>query len=628
MKSKISFFNTHIFISNLKRLWPLWTVVSVGGMVVPFGLLISRFGGRMDHYDTADLFVGILTDGCPVIAFIYAVVAAMCVWGYLYNHRSVSAYHSMPVTRRELYITNYASGLAVMLIPLVLCGLVTMLLSSVLGIGATKFALISGLLAICEFILFFSIATFAAHVTGNMVALLVSYVAINIFAPLIESVTQNIVNNFVYGLYYEYEGHLKFLAPLFQLYSSISAERVEMNEERSVVCGVTNVHVILIYAALAVLLSVVTYILYSRRKSERAGYLAAFDWIKKVFHFLYTLGFAIVVSSAVYEILRLGSVYDIIYNPVLFTFCEIASITIGYYTGHMIIEGTARVFSKKRVPGLVIWLLSSVAIIVLLTTDAFRLGEKTPNVNDVKEVYISMDGCDMVLSGEDKEIITALTEAQKKIYADRDRVRSRDSLTYSDNVTYDYIRIDYTLSNGRSLLREYRIPTIEEDYNDPSSAIMVCKEFLGRTDVTLAQFRIKDGYSINDCSVSSPYEYITYDVASENSYEEDVIRNINPLYETLYYEEGMALFKALKKDAMEGSITAFDNCRSYYSGECARAEFYFLADELSENGRYYESQMVYLKIDKNCTNAISVLRKYGYDAMANAIENSNELISK
>lgn len=53
---------------------------------------------------------------------VYAVVCAMAVWSYLFNSRSVGLMHTLPISRRGLFLTNFLSGFLMVLIPFVVCG--------------------------------------------------------------------------------------------------------------------------------------------------------------------------------------------------------------------------------------------------------------------------------------------------------------------------------------------------------------------------------------------------------------------------------------------------------------------------------------------------------------------------
>lgn len=604
MKSKISLFNRHIFTLNLKRFWPLWTLVTAGGLVVPFAVLIDQFSiGGMDAYEIKEFFISFLADAVPTISLIYAIIVAMCVWGYLYNPRSVSTYHSMPVTRKELFVTSYLSGLAIMLIPLLICGTVMVLLTSFAGIGAIKWAFIGFLGTLGEFIVFFSVATFSVHLTGNIIALPIVYFAINFIVPAIEALAQNFVNRLVYGLLFNYMGYFRFLSPVMNIYHLVNPHRIMESEGRIVVDGIENLYVIALYTAAAVVLSVVSCILYSKRKSERTGYLAMFDIVRMGFHFVYTLLFALAVSVVIYEILMLDNAYNIVYNPAIFSFVEVVSIIVGYYTGYMITEGTARVFKKKRLTGLAVWIVASLAVIFLLYKDVFGIGSYIPSADEISEATVMVDGGMFELDAEkDVELIRKLTETQKKVRDDEWRVRSRDGIPYEVGMTYDYFRVEYLLKNGKEYKRNYSIPAKDTDYNDPASAVSVIKEYLQIPALLYNMLEIKQGYSLNDCTIWIP--------------DSDAC-------DTLFSEDAYVLIDALLKDAKAGNLVAYDACINNFDNAHARVDLYFVSEEYVENAWYYDSYGVNLRISSDCTNVISALKDLGYTGLAKEIERSS-----
>lgn len=601
MKSKISLFNRHIFTLNLKRFWPLWTIVTAGGLIVPFAFLINRITiGRMDPYDTKEFFIVFLTDGSPVIALIYAIIAAMCVWGYLYNQRSISTYHSIPVTRKELFFTTFLSGLSIMLIPLIICGTIMVLLTSCIGAGAIKWALIAFLGTVGEFIVFFSVATFTVHLTGNIIALPIVYFAINFIAPALEALIQNFAERLVYGLLFDYRGYLRFLSPVMNLSFAVNAHRVKDSEGIIVVDGIENAYIIAIYTVAAILLSLVSYFLYSRRKSERTGYLAMFDIVRKAFHFIYTLLFATAISVVIYEILMIDNYYNIVYNPALFFIVEAVCVVVGYYTGYMIIEGTARVFKKKRLVGLAAWIVASLAVIILLSKDVFGIGSYIPDVSEISEATLMVDGGMFEMDSEnDAELIEKLIETQRMVYADEPRVRSRDGMRYEVGTTYEYFRVNYILKNGKIYEREYQFAAKDTDFDDPASAVSAIKEYLQTPDLLYDMLKTKPGYTPSDCTIWVP--------------DSDAC-------DTLFRDDMYVMIDALLKDVEEGNLVAYDACTNIYDGAHARIDLYYISDEYVDNEFYYDSYGANVAISSKCTNVISALKELGYLSLAGAIE--------
>ena len=119
MKSKTFCFNKTIFKKNMTHFWPLWALYSCYLIVsLPVGLWFD-----MQYYLLDDSYSQIQRQSCaingvmrvamnPVITFAFAAVMIMAVFSYLYSAKNTNMIHSLPVDRRELFVTNIISAFA------------------------------------------------------------------------------------------------------------------------------------------------------------------------------------------------------------------------------------------------------------------------------------------------------------------------------------------------------------------------------------------------------------------------------------------------------------------------------------------------------------------------------------
>ena len=125
MKSKTSSFNTTIFKKNLTHHWPIWIVyLCYLIVVVPLSIWLyanneSNYIGNVPLTQKQYYVIGsaLAGAGSVVPVFIVAAAAALAVFSYLYNPRNANMIHSLPLDRRELYITNYVSGFVFLFVP-------------------------------------------------------------------------------------------------------------------------------------------------------------------------------------------------------------------------------------------------------------------------------------------------------------------------------------------------------------------------------------------------------------------------------------------------------------------------------------------------------------------------------
>ena len=124
MKSKISCFNKTIFKKNLTHFWPLWLAYA-GYMII---VLPASIWQKMsityvdDYYSVSSRQLSNISTVLgnalnPFGVFIFAVVAVMAVFSYLYSPKNANMIHSLPVNRKELFITNFLSEFVFMVIP-------------------------------------------------------------------------------------------------------------------------------------------------------------------------------------------------------------------------------------------------------------------------------------------------------------------------------------------------------------------------------------------------------------------------------------------------------------------------------------------------------------------------------
>jgi len=116
-----TYFNSALFKRNLMRFWPLAAVSFLAALfsfVVPEASTqrYSFFPGQQKD------IMSYLAVYCSVIVPITSILSAIAVFGYLHNPKAAGFVSSLPVTRLGLYITNWLSGLALMLVPALLAG--------------------------------------------------------------------------------------------------------------------------------------------------------------------------------------------------------------------------------------------------------------------------------------------------------------------------------------------------------------------------------------------------------------------------------------------------------------------------------------------------------------------------
>ena len=469
-----------LFRKNLTRFWPLWGGASFLGSLFPLALLLQLMRGRVDLIEplsVTEMYYSVLCYGVPILSLLYAILCAMLVWSYLYNSRSVGLMHTLPITRRGVFVTNFLSGMAMMLIPYAIVGTLCVLISLAYGVLEPVGLLVTVLGVLGESFFYFASATLVAFMVGNVFALPAVYFLLHFLAPLLDWLLCLFAGNFIFGLDSYYSGVVEFLSPTVYL-----VERVNVNctyEEVQVVTELThtdgyitrltavtleNAWLIGVYALVGVVFLALAYVLYARRRSESAGDVVAVGWMKPVFRFGLAALAALLGGQALYALFwdsfQSGSYYDALPMAV----CMLVAGTIGYYAASMLLAKSLRVF-RGSWKGLILVAAGCIALCCVLRFDLLGISRRVPEASQVQKVeFYAADNTYKLYPGEDDALLEQVRTVHKTIVADQDYVRDYEDsdrrylAVNDDTMTETYIRFIYTLNNGLQVERRYSIP--------------------------------------------------------------------------------------------------------------------------------------------------------------------------
>ena len=499
MQSRTSFFNRTLFRKNLSRFWPLWGLASFGGALFPLAMLINLLHNGFAFWsplETTQVYYSVLSSAVPVISLVYAALCAMAVWSYLYSARSVGLMHTLPIRREGLFLTNVLSGLAMMIIPYAVTGALTVLVSLLYGGFEPVGVLVTVLGVLGESVFFFGLATFCALIVGNVFMLPALYGLLNFIAVLTDFAVNLLAGGFCFGLSGSYSGAVEWLSPIVylmqQVYSNYSFERQWVTDaanngryEDSVMTSVTleNGWLIGVYAAVGVVLLVLAWLLYRRRRSESAGDVVAVGWMKPVFRYGWAAFSAVLGGRLLYALFWESFQHGVYLAAVPMILCMIVGGAIGYYAASMLLAKTPRVF-KNTWKGLLAVVLGCIALVAVLRFDVFGVERRVPAADTLEEVNLYAAGSNYYLiPGKDDALIEQVRALHKAIIDDKDYVQNPYPVNYYDasgriheipaassvvatsdagvgsvgtnDNTYTWLRITYTLSSGLKVERLY-----------------------------------------------------------------------------------------------------------------------------------------------------------------------------
>ncbi len=447
MRSKTSYFNSTLFKKNLTRFWPLWGGASALGVLVPLALLVELLdeGFRSQAGNGLEITLGYyaaLSYIVPIISLVYAALCALAVWHYLYNTRSVGLFHSLPITRKGLFVTNFLSGMAMMLIPYAVTGGVTILITLAAGLFEPVGVLVAILGVIGESFFYFTSATLVIFITGNAFAFVAFYFIFHFLAVGAEWLVGELVSEFYFGVNQTYEGIVSFLCPTYYLESNLSVWPVYQQIttpdgwiEHGALESATlqNGWLIAVYALVGAVLLAAAWALYRRRRSESAGDVVAVGWMKPIFRYGVALCAALAGGVLLYNLfVAVFSGSETAWTIPMIVCMALAGI-VGYYIASMLLAKSLRIFRGSG-KGALATVIAAAAICMLIAADPFGVETWVPGAEGIEQAGISIYGNAYSNMGgyldvdvSDGAAIQKLLDLHRTILSEKEQLNNRDS---------------------------------------------------------------------------------------------------------------------------------------------------------------------------------------------------------
>lgn len=478
MRSKTSCFNKTLFLKNLTRFWPLWGGASFIGALFSLALLsqLLRYGKDSIASEPLEMtlgYYGILSGLVPIICLLYGLLCALAVWGYLYSARSVNLMHILPIRREGLFVTNFLSGYVMLLLPFAVTGGLCIVISAVFGLFEPVGVLVTILGVLGESFFYFSSATLAAFITGNIFAMPALYLLLHFLEAILDLLLSNFARGFIFGLSTNYTGFLEFLSPTVYLMRNVDADAqyqktiidytgTYTRELLSV--RLENAWLIAVYALAGAALLALAYALYRRRRSERAGEVVAVGWMRPFFRYGVAGLAALLGGQLIYGLFW----EDAYFKAVPLAVCMLVAGAIGYYGASMLLAKTLRVFHRSW-RGLALVAAGVAVLCGCLRLDLFRAADRVPEISQIEKMEFYADSNTYIFyPGREDELLERVRRLHAAIAADRKYVLDFDGekfTTLEDETpswTWEYVSFTYTTHGGQTVHRNYSVPLTRE----------------------------------------------------------------------------------------------------------------------------------------------------------------------
>ncbi|MDR2572167.1 MAG: ABC-2 transporter permease [Oscillospiraceae bacterium] len=513
-----AYFNSTLFKRNLLRFWPLATIC----FLIP--LFIFVIPEVASNTQTRDI-MSLLAIYCAMIVPILSIFTAIAVFGYLHNPKAAGFVSSLPIDRKGLYITNWLSGLILMLAPALLISVFYGILLIDQPIPSGDFLRWVGVL-IASHIIFYSIAVFCAFLTGNPVMQAFLYGVINFICYALYFIHMAVISMFVFGYSSFFDLYSRSIvarltppvAVLEMTQSMIPNMSTYSNRYWFAANMLPDIIYWLAYLVFALILIILGYFLYKRRHIEVSGEIIVHKPVRSVFKYLMGFFIGVIIAMIVTMIIASGQWEKLTKLTVIFTVTSILFGSLGCLFAEMFTKKRLRVW-KTAYKGIIAFSLSVVAIMLIIRYDGTGFERRVPDQNDVVSVSITTPhlnntyllhralndstGNDDSFLGyydnwqiswayreqqrtlglpllddaildeiklrtpnffESPEAIAVAIKMHREIVDNKwNLIESGDNSEYSWNQQYS---ISYTLKNGRILTRQYMLPLHQPQENN------------------------------------------------------------------------------------------------------------------------------------------------------------------
>lgn len=548
MVSKKSYFNFTIFRNNIARHWPIWTgylflLIFTG----PFSLFMSHTNQSFSN--KTDFMIGLSTSmsimASPIIMSVFIILSALAVFSYQYSARSAYAIHALPVSREGLFLTNYMSGFAYLIVPQIINYIFMVLVT--LGIHSDYVDNLHPWVLSCIFVTFFLYSTMVMFCmfTGNFFWPPVLYLIFNLLYIGVKVLVLGLGQLLLYGITSQesvFSESDSILSPLYYLNAAHTFQTTAHGSGNLEII-VQSTRFYLPYAIAAIIIVSIAFLLYKHRSIECVGDVLSYKIMRPFFLWLSSLCVVSLLTVSFISFFFHSELYMSEYSfRIVFIFVAVFSF-LCFFMIEMIIKKRFRVFTKKKVMESFLFTGLALVSLCMIRYDVFHLESKIPSAKEISNVEINYLYETKLTDSPDIEYARSL---QKQLLAQKNK-------TIFDSKNIHTITLTYNLKNGHTLKRLYPFVVSSSEFNDPQSIPSKTSLLFNNYSRILHLIGMENPENIKEtkASIYTPEEY------DPKTDRKTMTPNQNLLNRDADQKQLLSLLNAYLKDIEEGHIQAF-----------------------------------------------------------------------
>ncbi len=641
MRLKSWCFNWALFRKNMTRFWPIWVLSALVWMIVmPLMLVSVAVNGSAAYLQmSADSTVALWAGKCHFVAFVDAIICAMAVFSYLFQHRSAVAIHMMPMRRECLFITNYLSGLALMVLPMLINLGITLVLEAVLGCLNWTLLFMWFTAQMLANLFFYSWAVFCAGLTGNLVMYPILYVGLQLVPEVLRNMISSICGTLLRGFYNfpALDEAVRWFSPLENLTQNVKTVWWAADEYTRQYF-LHGWKCLLVYFGVGLVLALAALAMYRIRRVETAGDVIAVPALRPVFRYFFTFVCAITIagllSALVFDsnVNTWGWKYVLVYLALL-----MAGGFIGNFAAQMMLNKTLTVFKRGWI-GYGVCMLILVAAVCGLKLDLLGFETWLPEADQVLSVEvvnynITLEGEEALrqvvalhtnlvdhLSEEQALVQGYYTQLSEEIYSDEDGNFYIDGVPDYEWLDYhatENLTLIYHMDNGYSRSRSYTVYLDEEQIADENSIAAQLQALVNLPEYTRKYHR----------------DILNLDLSSVTAVDLNTYRLVDPDYYEAYYvnltgEDARKVAEAIRQD-----VTREDGLKAWLLGGMDKNQGTLtietrISGQIQIGEDYGDEKWYGLRIGSDWANTIRALSELGVLDEEHTLVSDSELANR
>ncbi len=385
-----TFFNKGIYSATLKRFW-------VGSALYLVIMLLISSPWDTD-YTSSRYYFDTLANMNYILSLFVPVVVATLVYKFVHSKKNSIFIHSMPATRCANYVSTILAAFTLMGVP-VLIQCCTLILAT----GRVHYSFMWFVYVMFCNLVLFSIATFAAMLTGASWVGVVLYAASHFVGYIFGMFTESLMETFAAGYSFtsDFPDMVSISVPELLGVLCEFNERVNFVDWRK--------KTMLVLALVSVVLYALSWLLYKKRRMERCEDASGYKTFNYILKYAVTL-FAAMLSFEIFKEYLDESIAVFVIGMTTLT-------AVAYFASEMVLRKKIRIFAASFKGYLAFAAVFTAVLTFFATTSIFGFETFVPDKEDIVDAFISSNASG-VESISDEDDIESLINFHREVIAE------------------------------------------------------------------------------------------------------------------------------------------------------------------------------------------------------------------